>query len=1154
MALRLVKIIAECSRILIFCLRKSLNAAARERRLKNKMPLIPRGEFSLEPDQAISSKISQRGAVDHVVMNTDSISKEDNLQTTTDFLRPQRKKKARLLNLRSSRLYFQPTAGRHSAKGKPIGGTQISVQNAVNNFIRFSMPGHKSQETVGEGPAVAGACEVVIEPRGIGRSQTRRHLVDAGPINAVGATSPQTVRRNIAEVQLAIDRKIIMEKMAEKADIIHIQVDSSTFGEHSMQAVLVTLLFISKLKEGDALGTPLFSVSKRSWCLNSLRSSDKKAQDLMQAGGDKFYRKEASFNFGLQLIMAGLAWILLFHHCVVLSLDRGSEAVGAGKGKTWAARRAAFNGRGGYLEQVWGTREALGQPMESIHQPYLVRLMSFLGVPEEHMSFESRKTPEVMDTTSEPVLRVPMPFVELTREIDSTDPTKKNKIIKTERCMLNSRDPRVSTHMHPLARYPLYDGGSADADWCVKHCLATAVKQTTKGSKGFFREVMRMIRLFRNKYIWVEVRAQASAILAEEGSREFTDVDQALYDALGPERMKQIKLNNPHGLTLPVEACETRWGLLYAGAAMFYVNLLLFSALAPLALADGTRENKIKAMQEVCKLGFVVKNTISYANPRVGRAVYYMSQPDFILRLAIVRFLHVICWQPCMAATAHRNDCSMAKIRGMGSIMRTVQWVLTRGIWASAAMQKMKEGKHGSVPFRRPWKMKYKVGHRGPAEAELARGIFCLFLSSRLEDRRAWRVRGKGHDNSRCISDDVSGTGAQTISPLQHLYGDFYTPAMAHAITDLQKAIREACSMSIAEEYKHIAVMLPEERRKHYLRNKIASTTDSANTGIPGHSSWHFRIQQSIWIVHQETCAAACALSEKFKLTTNDPLGFLAGILGVEHHRLIPGVFDFDHGSVQTFYTSSVTARANAAVLHLQVREILQHNPEAGKFVNAPLKHVFTTGLLEKLKTFSLGDPVQSLLMIRGTLASDENGNTPAMSTLFFPVNCMPDLHKAASLAAARITHSNDIESRWSILTGKYLSGMRNAGPMCLSQYVRKPDFHSFSMREFIQTPDFYNHVHAAAAFRRRNEDDHKLIYESRDDEIHTKTMELREKGAQENCAETNICGGKKTATKTLKDPRKTGRGERKMQPRNQSNQLDGSFWFRVWIGIYGQI
>jgi hypothetical protein len=87
-----------------------------------------------------------------------------------------------------------------------------------------------------------------------------------------------------------------------------------------------------------------------------------------------------------------------------------------------------------------------------------------------------------------------------------------------------------------------------------------------------------------------------------------------------------------------------------------------------------------------------------------------------------------------------------------------------------------------------------------------------------LEGGRAWRVRGK--DSNRCIS-DVSGTKAQTIivtiSPLQHLYSDFYTTAMAHSVTYLQKAIRQAYSISIAGEQKQTAVMLPKERRKHYL-------------------------------------------------------------------------------------------------------------------------------------------------------------------------------------------------------------------------------------------------------------------------------------------------------------------------------------------------
>ncbi len=177
-------------------------------------------------------------------------------------------------------------------------------------------------------------------------------------------------------------------------------------------------------------------------------------------------------------------------------------------------------------------------------------------MPDDQRRFARRPAPAIMEITSKPVLRVPINLVELTRESDPNDP-KMKIIVKKEDCMLNSENIRVSTHMHPLARYPLYEGGSADADWCVKHCLATTIKQTTNKSKGFFREVMRMIRIFRNKFIWVDVRAQASAIFTAEGSRELDDVDQALCYTLGQGRLDNIKLNNPSGLALPVEARET---------------------------------------------------------------------------------------------------------------------------------------------------------------------------------------------------------------------------------------------------------------------------------------------------------------------------------------------------------------------------------------------------------------------------------------------------------------------------------------------------------------------------------------------------------------------------------------------------------------------
>jgi hypothetical protein len=63
-------------------------------------------------------------------------------------------------------------------------------------------------------------------------------------------------------VQRTVDRKIVEEQMVESADLIHLQVDSSTFGRYSMQTVLVTLMYIN-WKGEDALGTGLSHVNMK---------------------------------------------------------------------------------------------------------------------------------------------------------------------------------------------------------------------------------------------------------------------------------------------------------------------------------------------------------------------------------------------------------------------------------------------------------------------------------------------------------------------------------------------------------------------------------------------------------------------------------------------------------------------------------------------------------------------------------------------------------------------------------------------------------------------------------------------------------------------------------------------------------------------------
>ena len=180
---------------------------------------------------------------------------------------------------------------------------------------------------------------------------------------------------------------------------------------------------------------------------------------------------------------------------------------------------------------MWGTREALEQPIESEeYGPILVLLMTFLGVLEEDQVFATRLAPIPMDTEA-PVYRVPMKFVELTRERGLSG-TAKN-IIERKCSVLNEISPKISTKKHPLQKYPLYPGGSADVEWCDKHALSCAVKQTTKSKKTFFREVMRMIRLVRNQHIWIALSTQASAVLGAKGCREFDDTDRVLCAALG---------------------------------------------------------------------------------------------------------------------------------------------------------------------------------------------------------------------------------------------------------------------------------------------------------------------------------------------------------------------------------------------------------------------------------------------------------------------------------------------------------------------------------------------------------------------------------------------------------------------------------------------
>jgi hypothetical protein len=995
-------------------------------------------------------------------------------------------------------------------------------------FKTWSSQGIRALATVGSGHAstlVEAVSNVKISPQARKGYRTRRKLdVSDGskPVNALGAGSRQIVRVVLDHMHLAIDRMLYQEQLVKNATVVFIQIDSSTFGHHSMLAALVTLLLVEKIGV-DALGHTMWGVSRRAYCLNSFACANKISQDVERKDGRGLYRKEAAYKFAMMLLMSGLPMVLILHQCVVFGMDRGSEGVGAGKGKKWRAKRDAFIGRGSYIEQIFLTFEALAQAINGIAGEYLLALMTFIGVPKEDQIFTARPSPERMDI-SQPVRRVEMTLVCLEREIDPQDPEKKKKIVKgSKEEKLNSCGRKVSTERHPLAKYPLIKGGSPDAEWCDKHALNTAVIQAIKMLKKHYNDAMKMIRLIRNPYIWKRLLSRARGILqGTKDCRKPDAVDESVIQELGPERMERLKLINPKGLKTPVEACVTRWGLLFGGIAQVILNLLLFSAIMPLAISEGTDDNKLAAMRAVCSVGGFVDEKTLYYKPKVGRVVFNMNEPHFILHLGISRFLNVYCWQPCLAACAHRKDCASARMRGLNSMVRIVQWVLMRGVWACVQIPNAKT--------KTTWRMKYKLGHRGCPGCTIVQTVVLLLLTARLEDNRAWRDRKMCGDND------------ESVSPLRHLYGDLYTPGMEKGISDLQELINQVCRMTrvSSDRAEHLELLPPEVRSTFKLSTKYKLKDRG--------TSFYFRVQLAMWHLRQQATATTNALLDKFALQINDPLGFLVGATDVKKVFMMYKDVLAGHEEQQTgeFYVATPLAVASGNLLLLQCKEILQYNPGTANYVQEPLKSLFSKGVMKELSEFAEGKLMDKLVKDLEGNVRDDCKHIPFLA----PINKFEKLAQLAHQAVARPSNNNGIESRWSLLTTCFLGGMRNATARYLSHLIRKGDLKSFKYKEMLKSETFLQFFREARDFNndKTNQDGCKNLYESEEYETQELLGQKDAKKAKNRYEITNIDSGDKAAGKKKhskadkgEQMNTNGRGSGRSQPRNASKQLSDS-------------
>ena len=94
-------------------------------------------------------------------------------------------------------------------------------------------------------------------------------------------------------------------------------------------------------------------------------------------------------------------------------------------------------------------------------------------------------------------------------------------------------------------------------------------------------------------------------------------------------------------------------------------------------------------------------------------------------------------------------------------------------------------------------------------------------------------------------------------------------PEMEHGISELQEAIAGACRMDLAAKSENPLVMLSSDLRKGFSKEKQKQIFKEKQK----QSSYWFRVQQAMWLLHRDTCAAADALRAKYRLTMCDPQG-----------------------------------------------------------------------------------------------------------------------------------------------------------------------------------------------------------------------------------------------------------------------------------------
>jgi hypothetical protein len=975
------------------------------------------------------------------------------------------------------------------------------------------------------GNALAISAETVrAEYAPLAGHSTRRLARTAHPVDAIGRISRSAMTEAIHASLLALDYVARVENLIEDADVVSMHLDGSTFNDLAMTGLVLELSYICEDGKDDA-GHQRHMVIRKTICCNSFVSADKKCVDVVGEDGSLMI-KEVPFNVVLSLAMSGHLHSLLRHPCKTLGADKGSEAVGSGEGKNWAALRKAFLGRGGPLEQIFGTREAIADVQRSEYWPFLTKVMRFLEDPEADTIIQTRSLPPRLDTSGT-MRTVPFQIRVVTRAWDAAQ--RKYSIISE---CLETVVSRETVTQHPF----LYDAACKDLNcfvrYCDKHALMRAAVWYTQMFKPFLKGIMANATELRKINNHVPLKSHIGRILGIKGARMPEPCHQRARELLGEDQMRLYKQRFPNGLPRQETGVESRWLLIQKTVRDMDLRGRLIASAMPLALAEGTTENKIAATASVCsKEGFSDEGRIRFKSERVKACFLRLVSPQMILQAAVQSFTYTMAWQPLLSACAHRRECAASAVERM---LRVVDYVLGRACKVQLPrLQNLKME-------RSRWDIFWRLCHRGLPDCR-RKGE--TFLSTRLEKKpQGWK--------------------SQVPPALFHLYTQFYHPDMATAASRLLKVMQESCQM--------IGPILSDADRSAYCKYTAEKYGDGFGDRTDLSANYFARVYAAQWLFARDTERAAEAIRLKMAHLVSHPLTMLSKLYDFWQVELLPLEYeapfavdgsttakggrakDVANDDAETLPGESLDkvrkrrtvdiatdeAILYAKLLHRQGRELIQkHGDQLHEFMMEPLKSLYQADMMSTLLEFSNATqvngktPSRKNFYGRSTNPSREGleglgkvDPKSARASYPKPVTAFPALAKLALMACALTTNNNNVESRWSLLTYRYHAHVRHVTAEYMSAIFRQKDFETTNHLEYLGNENFGHIFAAAREFRRQNSHEYRNIYRPRQEEAEER--EHRSSNPREKYAKLNTKETASTSTGSEKQ-RRTENGKR---------------------------